>query len=77
MNDRLVIRVLAITAVLEFAVIFGGAVGIVAILLKAAPAIAAVAAATIGVASAGVGLTTVTMLHSSDGSKGRQGSSGT
>lgn len=62
MNDKLIIRVLAIAAALELAVIFGGAVGIVAILLRATPAVATVAAATIGVASAGVGLSIVTML---------------
>lgn len=65
MNDRLVIKALSIAVVLQSSVIFGGAVGIVAIVLGATPAIAAVAAATIAVASAGVGLTVVAMLLSS------------
>jgi hypothetical protein len=65
MNDTLVIKALSITAILLFSVIFGGAIGVVAIVLGAAPAIAAVAAATIAVASAGVGLTVVTILLSS------------
>jgi hypothetical protein len=63
MSDKsVIIKALSITAVLLFSVIFGGAVGIVASLLGAAPDVAAVAAATIAVASAGVGLTVVAML---------------
>ena len=65
MNDKLVIKALSIMAILLFSVVFGGAIGVVAIVLGAAPAIAAVAAATIAVASAGVGLTVVTILLSS------------
>ena len=65
MSDKLIIRALSIAAVMQASVIFGGAIGIVAITLGATPAIAAVAAATIAVASAGVGLTVVAMLLSS------------
>jgi hypothetical protein len=56
------IRVLVVLAVLQAGLIFGTAVGIVATALGSPPAVAAVTAATIAVASAGVGLTVATML---------------
>ena len=65
MNEKLIIKALSITAVLQSSIMFGGAIGIVAIMLGAVPATAAVAAATIAVASAGIGLSVITMLFSS------------